>query len=94
MKVTLGEQAPAAMPRLSRRPRSRERSPRTGWRRGRVGSTGSWDTLWKVVAVGFVVAVGLVIGSRVQDLLVLLVISVFFALAIIPAVKYMQEREP
>jgi hypothetical protein len=53
-----------------------------------------WDTLWKVVAVGFVVAVGLVIGSRVQDLLVLLVISVFFALAIIPAVKYMHEREP
>ena len=63
------------------------RETRPGWLNRFV-----WDTLWKVVAVGFVVAVGLVIGSRVQDLLVLLVISVFFALAIIPAVKYMHER--
>ena len=63
------------------------RETRPGWLNRFV-----WDTLWKVVAVGFVVAVGLVIGSRVQDLLVLLVISMFFALAIIPAVKYMHEH--
>jgi hypothetical protein len=53
-----------------------------------------WDTLWKVVGVGLIVAIGLVVASRAQHLLVLLIISVFFALAIIPAVKYMHEREP
>jgi len=51
-----------------------------------------WDTLWKVVAVGLAVAVGLVVAFRAQHLLALLVISVFFSLAIVPAVNYMQQR--
>lgn len=51
-----------------------------------------WNALWKVVGVGLIVAVGLVVAFRVQDLLRMLVISVFFALAMVPAVKYMHER--
>jgi hypothetical protein len=51
-----------------------------------------WDALWKVVAVAFAVTVLLTLASRAQDLLRLLVISVFFALALEPAVKHMHER--
>lgn len=51
-----------------------------------------WDALWKVVAVAFAVTVLLTLASRAQDLLRLLVISVFFALALVPAVKHMHER--
>jgi len=51
-----------------------------------------WDSLWKVVGLGLIVAIGLVVAFRAQDLLRLLVISVFFALAMVPAVKYMHER--
>ena len=51
-----------------------------------------WNSLWKVVGVGLIVAVGLVVAFRVQDLLRMLVISVFFSLAMVPAVKYMHER--
>ena len=42
--------------------------------------------------MGLLVAVGLVVAFRAQHLLGLLVISVFFALAIVPAVKHMHER--
>ena len=51
-----------------------------------------WDSLWKVVGVGLLVGVGLVVAFRAQDLLRLLVISVFFALAIVPAVNYLHNR--
>lgn len=51
-----------------------------------------WDSLWKVVGVGLLVGVGLVVAFRAQDLLRLLVISVFFALAIVPAVNYLHKR--
>lgn len=51
-----------------------------------------WDSLWKVVGAGLLVAVGLVVAFRAQHLLGLLVISVFFALAMVPAVKHMHER--
>ncbi len=37
------------------------RKTRPGWLNRFV-----WDTLWKVVAVGFVVAVGLVVGGHPQ----------------------------
>lgn len=51
-----------------------------------------WSALWKVVAVGLAVAVGLVVVFRAQTLLRLLALSVFFALAMVPGVKYMHER--
>ena len=40
-----------------------------------------WDTLWKVVAVGLAVAVGLVLAFRAQHLLALLVIISGLALS-------------
>ncbi len=51
-----------------------------------------WETLWKAVIVGLAVAVGLVIVWKTQTLIRMLAVSVFFALAMIPAVKYMHER--
>jgi predicted PurR-regulated permease PerM len=51
-----------------------------------------WQTLWKVVFVGLAVAVGLAIVWRTQTLIRMLLVSLFFALAMIPAVKYMHER--
>lgn len=52
----------------------------------------TWQALWKVVAVALTTAALLVIAWRVQHLLRVLALSVFFALAIIPAVKYIHER--
>lgn len=51
-----------------------------------------WQSLWKVVAVGFAVALLLILILRTQHLLRLLGVSFFFALAMIPAVEYMHER--
>ena len=51
-----------------------------------------WTSLWKVVAVSLVVAAGLLIVYRTQTLIRMLAVSFFFALAMIPAVKYMHER--
>lgn len=51
-----------------------------------------WTVLWKVVAVGLAVAVLAVAATRAQDLLRMLVISVFFSLALIPAVNYIHTR--
>lgn len=51
-----------------------------------------WQTLWKVVAVGLATTV-LVWGAvRMQDLLLLVIVAMFFALAMIPAVTYMHRR--
>jgi predicted PurR-regulated permease PerM len=51
-----------------------------------------WQTLWKVVAVGLATTV-LVWGAvRMRQLLLLVIVSVFFALAMIPAVTYMHRR--
>ena len=51
-----------------------------------------WTVLWKVVAVGLAVAVLAVAATRAQDLLRMLVISVFFSLALIPAVNSIHTR--
>ena len=51
-----------------------------------------WSSLWKVVAVGLAVTVLMVVAFRAQHLLRLLALSVFFALAIVPAVNYMHKR--
>ena len=44
------------------------------------------------MAVGLLVTLGLVIVWRTQTLIRMLAVSVFFALAMIPAVKYLHER--
>ena len=51
-----------------------------------------WQSLWKVVGVGLLVFLGLIVVFRTQTLIRMLAVSVFFALAMIPAVKYMHER--
>jgi len=51
-----------------------------------------WASLWKVVAVGLVLTVSLMVVWRTQTLIRMLAVSAFFALAMIPAVKYMHER--
>jgi predicted PurR-regulated permease PerM len=52
----------------------------------------AWSVLWKAVAVILVTLVFLALAWRAQTLLRMLGVSVFFALAMIPAVKYMHER--
>jgi predicted PurR-regulated permease PerM len=51
-----------------------------------------WESLWKVVATGVVVAVGLVVVFRAEHLIFLLLVSVFFAAAMTPAVQHLHER--
>ena len=51
-----------------------------------------WQTVWKTVIVGLTLAVGLAVVWRTQTLIRMLLVSAFFALAMIPAVKYMHER--
>ncbi len=63
------------------------RTGRPRWVNGFV-----WQSLWKAVIVGLAVAVGLILVWRTQTLIRMLAVSFFFALAMIPAVKYMHER--
>jgi predicted PurR-regulated permease PerM len=51
-----------------------------------------WTALWKVAAVGVVVALGLFVVMKISHLLSILVISLFFALAIIPGVEALTRR--
>jgi len=51
-----------------------------------------WSSLWKVVAVVVAVFVLAVVAFRAQHLIRLLIISVFLALAIVPAVNAMQRN--
>ena len=51
-----------------------------------------WQSLLKAVAVVAGAAVLLVVALRTQHLLRLIVVAVFFALAIIPAVNYLTAR--
>ncbi|MCB2177483.1 MAG: AI-2E family transporter [Actinomycetales bacterium] len=51
-----------------------------------------WTVLWKVVAVGLITAGGLFVLYQARHLLSLLVVSTFFALAIIPGVAALQRR--
>jgi predicted PurR-regulated permease PerM len=52
----------------------------------------AWVSLWKAVVVILVTLFFLTLGWRTQHLLRLLGVSFFFALAMIPAIKYMHER--
>ena len=63
------------------------RTGRPRWVNGFV-----WQSLWKAVIVGLAVAVGLILVWKTQTLIRMLAVSFFFALAMIPAVKYMHER--
>ena len=51
-----------------------------------------WSSLWKAVVVILVTLVFLSLAWRMQTLLRMLGVSVFFALAMLPAVKYLHER--
>lgn len=51
-----------------------------------------WTVLWKVVAVGLITTGGLFVAYQARHLLSLLVVSTFFALAIIPGVAALQRR--
>jgi predicted PurR-regulated permease PerM len=51
-----------------------------------------WTVLWKIVAVGLMTAAGLFVAFQARHLLSLLVMSTFFALAIIPGVAALQRR--
>ena len=51
-----------------------------------------WQSQWKAVIVGLAVTVGLMVVWRTQTLMRMLAVSFFFALAMIPAVKFMHER--
>ncbi len=51
-----------------------------------------WSSLWKAVAVVLLTLFFLSVAWKAQTLLRMLGVSVFFALAMIPAVKYMNER--
>jgi predicted PurR-regulated permease PerM len=51
-----------------------------------------WQSLWKVVAVVLTTLFFLIIAYRTQTLLREIAVALFFALAMIPAVKYMHER--
>ena len=51
-----------------------------------------WQSLWKAVIVGLTVFVGLALVWRTQTLISMLLVSLFFAIAMLPAVKYMHER--
>lgn len=51
-----------------------------------------WSIMWKAVAVGVVVAVGWSVFNETRHLLGLIVISTFFALAMIPGVNSLVRR--
>jgi len=51
-----------------------------------------WKTLQKIVIVGVLTALGILMAIEARGLLGMLVISVFFALAIIPGVNSLQRR--
>ncbi|WP_084039305.1 AI-2E family transporter [Demequina sp. NBRC 110053] len=51
-----------------------------------------WTVLWKVVAVGVLVTVGVFVVIDLRSLISTLVISLFFALAIIPGVEALNRR--
>jgi predicted PurR-regulated permease PerM len=65
----------------------KDRGGTPGW----VGKF-AWTTLWKAVVVILTTLFFLSLAWRAQTLLRMLGVSIFFALAMIPAVKYMHER--
>jgi predicted PurR-regulated permease PerM len=51
-----------------------------------------WQSLWKVVVVGLAVAILVWAAGQMRQILLLVVVSLFFALAMIPAVTHMHRR--
>ena len=51
-----------------------------------------WASLGKVVTVGIAVFVGVSVVGRARHLIFLLIVSVFFAAAMTPAVQYLHDR--
>jgi predicted PurR-regulated permease PerM len=49
-------------------------------------------TLWKIVGVGIVVLVGFIMLQRAQNLVSMLVISMFFSLALVPLVERLHQK--
>lgn len=61
--------------------------PNAAWIEGFV-----WRTLWKGAAVGLVVALAVLTIIQVRNLLGMLVVALFFALAIVPGVNSLVKR--
>lgn len=51
-----------------------------------------WRTLWKIVAVGLLTAALLYAGYQAKQLIAMLVVSTFFAIAMIPGVNSLHRR--
>ncbi len=62
-------------------------SPKPGWVDRFV-----WVSLWKVVVVGIATTVLLFVAFQTSHLLILLAVSVFFALALIPGVNHIHDK--
>lgn len=50
-----------------------------------------WASLWKVVAVVAAVALTIIVATKAQHLIAMLVVSLFFAMAMTPAVDYLHD---
>jgi predicted PurR-regulated permease PerM len=51
-----------------------------------------WQSLWKAVVVGLATAIMLLLAFRMESLLRMLVVSIFFAIATIPAINWIHGR--
>ena len=51
-----------------------------------------WQSLWKAVVVALATALMLLLAFRTQSLLRMLVVSIFFAVAMVPAINWIHER--
>ena len=51
-----------------------------------------WQSLWKAVVVGLATAIMLLLAFRMQSLLRMLAVSIFFAIAMIPAINWIHGR--
>ncbi len=51
-----------------------------------------WESLWKAVTVGVLTTIGVIVALRARHLIFLLVISLFFSLAMVPAVQHLQQK--
>ncbi len=52
----------------------------------------STKTLWKIVGVGVLVVLGFIVLERARDLVAMLIISMFFSLALVPLVERLHHK--
>ena len=57
-----------------------------------VKNEGSTRTLWKIVGVVVLVLVGFILLDRARDLVAMLIISMFFSLALVPLVERLHQK--